>query len=233
MRKESYLSQPLAIEVYPVFSGTDIILRKEIDLVEKEELQDGKKSKYKGWECEEVQFHYQGEVTQEEIESDFDYWFAKAEEAPDPASVDGLSLEDARAAKYHEITVACEQTIYAGVDVSTSSGVEHFSLTEKDQINLFGKKMQLLAGEEKLEYHEDGQPCKYFSAADMQNIVDRAMFFVSYNTTYCNAMNMWIKSITKASDFEQIKWGASIPEEFQNEVLKDYMKLLASGGTAS
>lgn len=233
MRKESYLSQPLAIEVYPVFSGTDIILRKEINLVEREELQGGKKSKYKVWECEEVQFHYQGEVTQEEIESDSDYWFAKAEEAPDPASVDDLSLEDARTAKYHEITVACEQTIYAGVDVSTSSGVEHFSLTEKDQINLFGKKMQLLAGEEKLEYHEDGQPCKYFSAADMQVIIDRAMFFVSYNTTYCNAMNMWIKSITKASDFEQIKWGASIPEEFQNEVLKDYMKLLASGGTAS
>ena len=74
------------------------------------------------------------------------------------------------------------------------------------------------------------QPCKYFTAADMQNIVDRAMFFVSYNTTYCNAMNMWIKSAEKASDLEQIQWGAEIPEEFQNEVLKDYMKILASGG---
>ena len=42
MRKESYLSQPLAVEIYPVFSGTDIILRKNIELVEKEEIQDGK-----------------------------------------------------------------------------------------------------------------------------------------------------------------------------------------------
>ena len=219
MRRESYLSQPSAVEVYLVFSGTDVIMRKNIELVDKEDIQDGKKNKYKVWECEEVQFHYQGKVTQEEIESDFDYWYAKAEEVPDPSSVEDLSLAS-----------ACEQTIYSGVDVSTSSGVEHFSLTEKDQINLFGKKMQLLAGEEKLEYHEDGQPCKYFSAADMQNIVDRAMFFVSYNTTYCNAMNMWIKSITKPGDFEQIQWGVKIPEEFQNEVLKDYMKILASGG---
>ena len=46
----------------------------------------------------------------------------------------------------------------------------------------------------------------------------------------CNAMNMWIKSITKPGDFEQIQWGVKIPEEFQNEVLKDYMKILASGG---
>lgn len=230
MRRESYLSQPQPLEVYPVFSGTDVIMRKNIELVEKEESQDGKKNKYKVWECDEVQLHYQGEVTLEEIEANFDYWFEKAEEVPDPTNAKNLNMEDARKAKYQEIATACEKTIYAGVDVTTSSGVEHFSLTEKDQINLFGKKMQLLAGAEKIEYHEDGQPCKYFMAEDMQNIVDRAMFFVSYNTTYCNAMNMWIKSITNPGDLEQIQWGANIPEEFQNEVLKDYMKILASGG---
>lgn len=232
MRRESYLSQPSVVEVYPVFSGTDVIMRKNIELVDKEDIQDGKKNKYKVWECDEVQFHYQGEVTREEIESDFDYWYAKVEEVPDPSGVEGLSLEDARKAKYQEIASACEQKIYAGVDVSTSSGVEHFSLTEKDQLNLFGKKMQLLAGEEKLEYHEDGHPCKYFSAEDMQNIVNKAMFYVSYYTTYCNALNMWIKSVTKPGDLDRIQWGAKVPEEFQNEVLKDYMKTIASGGIA-
>ena len=232
MRRESYLSQPSAVEAYPVFSGTDVIMRKNIELVDKEDIQDGKKSKYKVWECNEVQFHYNGEVTEKEIEADFDYWFKKAEEVPDPSSVENLCLEDARKAKYQEIASACEQTIYAGVDVSTSSGVEHFSLTEKDQLNLFGKKMQLLAGEEKLEYHEDGHPCKYFSAEDMQNIVNKAMFYVSYYTTYCNALNMWIKSVTKPGDLDRIQWGAKVPEEFQNEVLKDYMKTIASGGIA-
>ena len=47
MRRESYLSQPSVVEVYPVFSGTDVIMRKNIELVEREEIQDGKKSKYK------------------------------------------------------------------------------------------------------------------------------------------------------------------------------------------
>lgn len=70
------------------------------------------------------------------------------------------------------------------------------------------------------------------AAADMQKIVDTAMFYVSYNTTYCNALNMWIKSISKASELEQIQWGTKIPEEFQNEVLKDYVKAMASGGVA-
>ena len=228
MRRESYLSQPSAVEVYPVFSGTDVIMRKNIELVDKEDIQDGKKNKYKVWECEEVQFHYQGEVTQEEIESDFDYWYAKAEEVPDPSGVEGLSLEDARKAKYQEIASACEQTIYAGVDVSTSSGVEHFSLTEKDQLNLFGKKMQLLAGEEKLEYHEDGHPCKYFSAEDMQNIVNKAMFYVSYYTTYCNALNMWIKNAETLEEVNSIYYGVEIPEAYQNEVLKDLIVKMGS-----
>lgn len=232
MRRECYLLKPPAVEIYPVFSGTDVIMRKNLELVEKEETQGEEKATYEVWECDEVQFHYNGAVALNDIMDDFDYWYAKAEEAPDASSVEGLSLEEARTAKYREIAAACEQTIYAGVDVSTSSGVEHFALTEKDQINLFGKKMQLLAGEEKLEYHEDGQPCRYYSTEDMQSIITKAMFCVSYNTTYCNAMNMWIKSIKRSSDFDQIQWGAKIPEEFQNEVLKDYLKVIAAGGIA-
>ena len=78
----------------------------------------------------------------------------------------------------------------------------------------------------------DQHPCKYFSAEDMQNIVNKAMFYVSYYTTYCNALNMWIKSVTKPGDLDRIQWGAKVPEEFQNEVLKDYMKTIASGGIA-
>lgn len=58
------------------------------------------------------------------------------------------------------------------------------------------------------------------------------MFRMIVAVPYCNAMNMWIKSAEKASDLEQIQWGAEIPEEFQNEVLKDYMKTIASGGIA-
>ena len=233
MRRESYLSQPQKVEAYAVGSETDVILRKDIEEVEKTEIYaDDKEISYKVWECNEVQLRYPGSVTTEEIANDFDYWFEKAESFQEPVQPEGLSLEDAKKLKYKEIAAACEQTIYEGVDVAVSTGTEHFSLTEKDQINLFGKKMQLLAGEEKLEYHEDGRPCKYFSAEDMQKIVDRAMFFVSYNTTYCNAMNMWIKSAGKASDLEQIQWGAEVPKEFQNEVLKDYMKTIASGGIA-
>lgn len=225
MRRESYLLQPQQLEIYDVDGSTDIIMRKNIAETEKENvLEGGKIQKYTVWECDEVQLKYNGTVNADEVEKNFDYWFAKADEAAEPENMTSLTLEDARKAKFKEVSEACENTIYAGIDVSTSSGIEHFSLTEKDQLNLFGKKMQLIAGEEKLEYHEDGEPCKYFTAEDMQKIIEKAMFWVSYNTTYCNALNMMIKAATSAEEVEKMSWGMEIPEEFQNEVLKDYMK---------
>lgn len=225
MRRESYLLQPQQLEIYDVDGSTDIIMRKNIAETEKENvLEGGKIQKYTVWECDEVQLKYNGTVNADEVEKNFDYWFAKADEAAEPENMTSLTLEDARKAKFKEVSEACENTIYAGIDVSTSTGIEHFSLTEKDQLNLFGKKMQLIAGEEKLEYHEDGEPCKYFTAEDMQKIIEKAMFWVSYNTTYCNALNMMIKAATSAEEVEKMSWGMEIPEEFQNEVLKDYMK---------
>lgn len=132
-------------------------------------------------------------------------------------------IEQIRSAKLAEMSRRCEDTIFAGVDVTLSDGkVRHFSLTEKDQINLFGKQVQLAAGTERLEYHEDGKLCEYFSAADMQIIAETAMAFVSYHTTYCNGLNAWIKDETDAEKIKAIQYGANIPTKYQSEVLKAY-----------
>lgn len=131
------------------------------------------------------------------------------------------TLEQVKFAKLQEITAACEQVIYAGVDVALPAGTEHFSLTEKDQINLFGKQAQMAAGAEKFEYHQDGHPCRYYSAREMQMIIESALGFVTYQTTYCNALNMWVRAVETTEEVEAITYGCIIPEEYQSEVLRD------------
>ena len=134
------------------------------------------------------------------------------------------SLAELQAAKKQEISQACEQAIYSGVSVTLANGSsERFALTEHDQLNLFGKQVQLAAGAEQLEYHSDGQPCKYYSAADMQLIVKRAMWHVSYHTTYCNSLNMWVAGSETAEELQQIFYGADVPDRYQSEVLKAYL----------
>lgn len=79
MRRESYLSQPPKVEAYAVESGMDIILRKNIEEVEKAEIHDDEESKYTVWECDEVQLRYKGELEKEKIEENFDYYFELAD----------------------------------------------------------------------------------------------------------------------------------------------------------
>lgn len=134
------------------------------------------------------------------------------------------TLEELKAVKKREISQACETTIYSGVDVTLTDGsTEHFGLTEHDQLNLCGKQVQLAAGTTELEYHADGQPCRYYSAADMQTIIAAAMQHVSYHTTYCNAVNMWIAGCESTEEVQAIYYGADVPEEYQSDVLKAYI----------
>jgi hypothetical protein len=140
-------------------------------------------------------------------------------------------LREAQYSKKSEISNACERKIFDGVSVTLADGtIEHYSLTEHDQINLFGKQVQLAAGAETLEYHADGQPFRYYSAADMQSIIQAAMWHVSYHTTYCNALNMWIAGCQTADDVWSIFYGADVPKEYRSEVLNTYLLQLDAIG---
>lgn len=132
-------------------------------------------------------------------------------------------LADIKATKLKEISKKCEDTIYNGVDVKMPDGTYHFSLTEEDQLNIFGLQAKISAGQTVLEYHADGQPCKYYSVEDIQKLITAAMTFVSYNTTYCNSLNMWIKAETDSTVIESIYYGIDIPETYQSDVLKKYL----------
>nr|WP_144364515.1 acyl carrier protein [Lacrimispora amygdalina] len=141
------------------------------------------------------------------------------------------TLEELQAAKKREISQACETAIYSGVDVTLTDGsTEHFSLTEHDQLNLFGKQVQLAAGTTELEYHADGQPCRYYTAEDMQIITSAAMAYVSYHTTYCNAINMWIAGCESTEEVQAIYYGADVPEQYQSDVLKAYIATKEGAG---
>ena len=134
------------------------------------------------------------------------------------------TLEEIKAVKLQEISMICEQVIYAGVDVALPAGVEHFSLTEKDQLNLFGKQAQMAAGAERFEYHQDGHPCRYYTKEEMLLIIESALGYVTYHTTYCNALNIWIRSLDTVESINAVTYGCEIPEEYQSEVLKDLLE---------
>ena len=67
-------------------------MRKNIELVEKEEAQDGKKSRYKVWECEEIQCRCEGNITKDEIEKNFEHWWDIADKKTEVEAIDKESV---------------------------------------------------------------------------------------------------------------------------------------------
>lgn len=159
------------------------------------------------------------ERTAEEIQADID--------ALNPQPTDEEKLQLAITEKLSQVAGACQSIIYAGSDITLSDAtVEHFSYNAQDQINF--TKLRIRASEDStqlLPYHSDGNLCKMYSAADIITIVDTLDNFLTYHITYCNSLNMWIKSCLTIEEVEAISYGSEIPEQYQSETLK----LLMSG----
>ena len=134
-----------------------------------------------------------------------------------------MPLKEAKILKKLEVSEQCEKTIHAGVDVNVSGQLEHFSLTTNDQLNLLGKRAQISEGLTQFEYHQDRQPCRFYNLEEMNTIIKATMEHISYHTTYCNSLNMWITNATTKEEVECIYYGAEIPKEYQSEVLQAYL----------
>ena len=121
-------------------------------------------------------------------------------------------LDVLRAAKHAEISAASEAAIYAGMDVETTQGTEHFSLTEKDQINLTTAKNAVDKGAAAYPYHADGEMCRIFTAAEINAIGQASIAHKIYHTTYCNHLFEWIRR-ADAAELAGITYGAELPDD--------------------
>lgn len=134
------------------------------------------------------------------------------------------SLEEIKAEKLQEVNRACTELIQKGVDV----GDEHYSLTEIDQLNLFGLRAQIISGAQTVPYHADGKLCRFYTVEEITPVIEAAMRLVTYHTTYCNSLHEWIKDCEDIETVRAIQYGAPIPEQYQSDVLKGYLAGAAS-----
>lgn len=133
------------------------------------------------------------------------------------------TLEDVKKAKIEHLDSTCENTIYAGTDVTLSNGsVEHFTLDAKDQLDLSGIGLQLLQGAEQIAWHKDDETesCKFYSAADGTAIIQTLTLFRTYHITYFRDLRIYVNSLSDADDVNAIEYGSVIPDDYKSDVLK-------------
>ena len=146
------------------------------------------------------------------------------------------TLEELQAAKKQEVNAACNKTIVEGFDVKLSDGqIHHFTMKEEDQIAFLTCLALISKGETAIPWHPNGsstQPCVFHSTDDMQKITDAAYEHRTFHTTYCNSLKIWVEATETAEELQEIYYGADVPETYQSDVLKAYLKAKESvGGT--
>lgn len=153
--------------------------------------------------------------------------------------IDGLFVENPnyidnqintiKSNKIQSLSTTCSNIIYQGIDVTLSdNSIQHFTLTERDQLNLSGIGLKLLMGSQQIAWHEDDETkeCQYYSAQDAQLIIGTLTTFKEYHITYFRDLRIYVNSLQTVEEVNAIEYGFALPEEFKSQVLKDLEQML-------
>lgn len=143
-------------------------------------------------------------------------------------SADESALERAKLSVINRLSNICRTNIVSGFTVKLSDGELHnFKLTTEDQLNLMMIEHQLSMGVETFVYHATNQPCRIFSKADMQAIIQAFKQHTLYHTTYFNAAKHYIKSLLDIEKVNLFTYGDDVTDSVDDVVLK---QILRTGG---
>lgn len=119
-----------------------------------------------------------------------------------------------------ELSEECEKTIVSGVDV----GDAHYSLTIEDQANILAWMAVAQTGKA-VPYHQDGQPCRIYSAEEFMEVANAAVAFKTSQTTYCNLLMRQVEAMTDVDEVKAVKYGVT---QLEGEYAEQYQVIMAS-----
>ncbi len=133
-----------------------------------------------------------------------------------------INLPVEKAAKHNIISNTCANTIESGIDVTTSVGKEHFSLTTKDQLDLTNQVAIAKSGSATVYYHADGALCRAFTAEEIISVGTAAIAYVTYNTSLANHLFAWIDRCTTKDELNKITYS---PDDLPEDLFANFAKI--------
>ena len=138
-------------------------------------------------------------------------WTKAPEPEPEPApELPPRDVEEVRTHKLLSLNASCKSTIEAGVDYDS----EHYSLTTEDQINLMALSSAAVQDGSPKPYHADGKACRIYPAVDIIALAEAATAHITYHTTYCNLLRMYVQTLTDTETIDAVSYGMELPEEY-------------------
>lgn len=149
---------------------------------------------------------------------------AMGDEVVDESS---MSIDEFKAYKVKQYGNECQKKIYAGVDVETNYGTEHFSATGDDQANIKALSDVAMLTKVSLPYHADGSQCKVYTYQDIIKIYCEIQKLILTETSYCNALNTYVREqLYTKEEIAKINYG----QEITDPTIKSNMETVIAQG---
>lgn len=145
-----------------------------------------------------------------------------AEEPEEHETIDPImqdTIEFIRSSKILEMSQACRHTIEEGFDLEIRGETHHFSLSIQDQLNLMSLS-SMTQTNSLIPYHADGEETAFYTAEEINQIINAAADYKSYQTTYYNSLKTYINTLDTIEAIAAITYGTPIPDEYKSDVLK-------------
>ena len=116
------------------------------------------------------------------------------------------------------MSYACRIAIENGFDLELRGEMHHFSLTTQDQLNLMSLST-MTQTQSLIPYHADGEECTFYTAEEINQIINAAASFKNYQIAYHNALKTYINALDTIEAIAAITYGTPIPDEYKTNVL--------------
>lgn len=137
-------------------------------------------------------------------------------------SISGNTIEKTKEYQKVVVNYQCQNVINNGIDIETTQGIEHFSLTEKDQINIKSLYDEIKNNTScaSAPYHADGKICRLFTMDEMTSLFNAMKEFVIYNITKCNHLHILIDSLETVNEILAISFESNLPDSLQSNMIQ-------------
>lgn len=146
---------------------------------------------------------------------------------------DMMSLEEYKTYKLTQVNEACQEDIYAGDEIELDNVSRKFTFKLEDQMNLKNlfDIVSTFPDVQNLPYHVSTQSCEMFSREDIITVYLTLLIRLTKITTYCNQLNMYIRSLYNKEDIEKVTYGMELTGKYletYNDIIAQSMKNMQS-----
>ena len=134
---------------------------------------------------------------------------------------DIMTLEEYKQYKIKQISDACQNDIFAGVQVVLTTGTETFTLKSEDQMdiaNLYNTVIQAYGKVTELPYHSTHNLCKMYRYDDIIRIYIAAQACITQKTTMGNFAIQLARNASSKEELNNIYYGMTFSDDLQAQI---------------